>query len=320
MRVKELIKPHFPLIFFYCQRRRIIKEINRCLAIPPDKYSDDLKDIYLKKINRPLSLERPRAYTEKIQWSKLYNQNPIRSYLSDKYLVRNYVTEKIGSNYLIPLYGVWKKFDDIDFERLPNTFVLKTNNGSGTNIVIWDKRKINYRLVKSKLDFWTSIPFGYVNAYELHYNSIEPLIIAEKYLVDPIYKSLPDYKILCFNGKAHAVWVDMNRETDHRRNVYNLDWKLLPWTQKLPNYNGKINKPKNFEKMIYIAETLSKGISHVRVDLYNINGCIFFGEMTFTNGSGLDAIYPDAFDFELGDLWDISKDRFPIKIPMEKND
>ena len=244
-----------------------------------------------------------------MQWEKIYDKNPIKTTLTDKYAVREWVEGKIGKDYLIPLIGVWDSFDNIDFDLLPKQFVLKTNHGTGTNLIVKDKYKINMRRAKRMFDDWMKTDYAFTNSLQLHYRDIKRKIIAEKYLETNLGE-LQDYKFLCFDGKPCFCWVDLGRYSKHTRTVFDMNWKLQPWTQAsygIANYD--IPMPKNFDMMIDIANILSKGFSHVRVDLYNIDGKIYFGEMTFTNGSGLDPIIPKEYDKVLGDYWKLPKNK-----------
>lgn len=277
------------------------KHIPRCLQL---KY---LELLYYKKIGRKLDWNNLKAYTEKMQWAKLHDATPIKTKLSDKYLVREWVAERIGEEYLIPLIGVWDSFNDIDFNTLPNQFVLKTNHGSGTVFVVKDKNTFDKKLCKKLFDDWMHTDYSYVFGLEMQYTNIERKIIAEQYM-DSKDNELQDYKFLCFDGKPHFCWVDFDRFTNHTRNVYNLNWELQPWNQYTYGNSAKtIDKPDNFDKMVEIASNLCQGFAHVRVDLYNLNGKIYFGEMTFTNGSGYECIVPDEYDFKLGEMWNISQ-------------
>lgn len=260
------------------------------------------KDYYKytgEKLNNP-----PKTYTEKIQYVKVYDITKEKSDLSDKYLARKWVKDKIGEEFLIPLLGVWDSFDEIDFTQLPNQFVLKTNNASGTNIIVKDKSLIDMRKMRKKMSFWMEQNFAFAGkGFELQYNYITPKIIAEKYIEDS-NGELNDFKFLCFNGKPFYCWVDVGRTTDHRRNVYSMDWELQEWNQfSYSNTDYSLGKPKNFDQMVELATILSTGFSHVRVDLYNVDGTIYFGEMTFTNGKGYELIYPHNANEMLGELW-----------------
>ena len=266
-----------------------------------------LKKDYKKFTDNNLSFP-PKTYTEKIQWSKIYDSTSLKGKLSDKYAVRNWVKEKIGEEYLIPLIGVWESFDDIDFESLPSSFVLKTNHGSGTNLLVKDKNQLNLNVTKRLFDFWMKQNFAYFGCgYEMHYKYIKPKIIAEEYLKD-LNEELSDYKFLCFNGQPYYCWVDVNRNSNHKRNVYDLEWNLQPWNQfNYGNTETDIPCPENFGNMIKLAQCLSEGFEHVRVDLYNVKGRIYFGEMTFTNGKGYEPIIPKEYDLMIGNLWTIQE-------------
>ena len=307
MKIKKYLKDTFPELFhyyLYFLERKKIKDIEKLKAIPESQYPKLLAKIYKNFIGLELDWDNLSTYTEKMQWAKLYDKNPLKTTLTDKYLVRKWVEEKIGEEYLIPLIGVWDKFDDIDFSTLPDQFVLKTNHGSGTNLIVKNKAELNQKRAKQRFDNWMQIDYAFRGYFEMHYSNIKPKIIAEQYIETP-EGDLPDYKFLCFNGKAYYCWVDKGRFRDHTRNVYDLEWNLQPWSQAHPISDMPIEKPQNFEKMIELVESLADQFSHVRVDFYNIEGKLYFGEMTFTNASGLEVIYPHEYDRHLGELWNI---------------
>lgn len=302
----DSMKKSFPGLYeFYLHlvRRKRIREIEKLKKIPEAQYRDMLGTIYEERFGRKLDWDNLQTYTEKMQWEKLYDKNPIKADLSDKYVVREWVENKIGNEYLIPLLGVWDRFDDIDFSTLPDKFVLKTNHGSATNIIVKDKNALDKKRARSMFTDWLDTDYAYICGFELHYSDIKPKIIAEAYLETDLGE-LQDYKFLCFDGKPYFCWVDIGRYSKHTRNVYDLEWNLQPWNQMTYGvYDKEIEKPKNFEKMVEIAQVLCEGFPHVRVDLYNVNGKIYFGEMTFTNGSGFEPIVPESYDKMLGDLW-----------------
>lgn len=305
----NILKKKLPYMYNYylhLKRRRKIRYIEKIKKEPLEKQQKILENLYKKKIGHELDWKNLTTYTEKMQWEKMFNKNYMKSKLSDKYEVREWVSSKIGKQYLIPLLGCWENFDDIDFSKLPNQFVLKTNHGSGTNFIVKDKSNMNIKMIRKLFTDWLETDYGYNTGFELHYSDIKPKIIAEKYMESKIGQ-LQDYKFLCFHGKPYYCWVDMDRYANHTRNVYDLDWNLQPWNQSSYGvYHEPIERPKNFEKMIELANILCEGFSHVRVDFYNIDGTIYFGEMTFTNGSGLDSIIPSEYDKMLGDLWNIN--------------
>lgn len=258
-----------------------------------------LKIQYKLKTNRNLNLKNPQRYTEKIQKYKMCYRNEIITTCVDKYKVREYIKKQGMENILNKLYGVYEKANDINFEKLPQKFILKTTNGSETNIICKNKKKLNIKKTKEKLDFFLNRET--INAgREWAYNNVKPLIICEKLLEPKNNKDLMDYKFICFNGKVACIIVDCNRFSNHKRNFYDLSWNLIKVSSDCENANEIIKKPKNFKKMIKIAETLSREFPHVRVDLYNVDGKIIFGELTFYPWSGYVKFTPDIFDFELG--------------------
>ncbi len=304
----DKLKKRLPGIYdFYqhSQRMKLLKKTKNIENIPEDKYADLIENEYLKALGHSLNWDNLQTYTEKMQWEKIYDKNPMKTVLADKYRVREWVEIKIGNDYLIPLIGVWDSFDDIDFNSLPDQFVLKTNHGTGTNLIVKDKEKLNIKRTKRMFDDWMETDYAFTNSLQLHYREIPRKIIAEEYLETDLGE-LQDYKFLCFDGKPYFCWVDLGRFSKHTRTVFNMNWELQPWTQAtygIASYD--IPKPKNFDSMVEIATILSKGFSHVRVDLYNVDGKIYFGEMTFTNGSGLDPIVPEEYDKVLGDYWEL---------------
>ena len=271
-------------------------------------------EIYYKNTGEVLDWNNLKTYTEKMQWAKFFDKDPRKTQLADKYAVRKWVADKVGEEYLIPLLGVWDNANDIDFSKLPDAFVLKTNCATGDVVIVKDKYKLEkYEIVqiKCKLNYYLHYDCG-CNSFESHYSSIPPKVICEHLLEFP-GTDVPDYKFLCFNGKVYYCWVDTGRYHDHKRNVYDLEWNLQPWNQKAyGNSKEPIEKPKNFNKMIQIATELCQGFSHVRVDLYNIDGKIYFGEMTFTNGSGFEKITPHEANLMLGELWGLDTTNIPL--------
>lgn len=263
------------------------------------------KKEYKKRTGEELNLKNPQKYSEKMQYSKLHLNTPMKTKLSDKYAVRDWVSEKIGEGFLIPLLGVWDSFSEIDFDSLPNKFVLKTNHSSGWNLVVEDKNHINFEKAKKDFDKWINRDFAYSGDIQLHYKDIEPKIIAEEFIEDS-NGQLNDYRLLCFDGEVHFCWVGIDGKNRRYGNVYDLEWNLQPWTfDGLPNTPYEIKQPDNFKEMIDIAKKLSKEFSHVRVDLYNIDGKIYFGEMTFTSGGGYRLIHPEQYNYMLGNLWSL---------------
>lgn len=261
-----------------------------------------LEKAYYNNLGVPLNLDNPKRYTEKIQWTKLYGITPEMSLLTDKYRVREWVSNKIGGEYLIPLINSVKSYKEIDFESLPQQFVIKSNNSSGWNIIVRDKSQIDMNDVKKKIKKWSKTNYAFYSTLEMQYASIKPVFLIEEFINDS-KRELNDYKFLCFDGKPYYCWVDTGRFKHHRRTVYDLNWVRQPWSQVYNPSEVKIDKPQNFDQMVQIATELCQGFHHVRVDLYNVDGKIYFGEMTFTNSNGFAKIVPDEYDEILGSLW-----------------
>ena len=260
---------------------------------------------YYRRTGDYLNLDHPISFNEKIQWSKLFQSTDLKTKLADKYEVREWVKEKIGADYLVPIYGVWDKFEEIDFDDLPKQFVLKTNHGSGMNLIVTDKDKLNLDVAKDKFTQWLNRHYGLSASQELHYLKIKPKIIAEEFIAE--MGDLPDYKFFCLDGKVEFVWVDTARFTDHRRDFFDLNWNHLNVTSEYKNADQIPQKPKHFEEMLKLAETLSQGMDQVRVDLYETRDKVYFGEMTFTSGNGADHYDPISFNVNYGKKWKLPK-------------
>ena len=285
--------------------REKLKRIQANVHLTREQWIERIKKQYKDRIGHALDLDNPKRFTEKIQWRKLNDNNPLYSTLADKYAVREWVKEKIGEEYLIPLLGVWDRAEEIDFDKLPDSFVLKTNNASSSNIIVRDKKKINKQLIIEQMNFWLDYPFWAVLG-EFHYKDIPPKIIAEKFMQCEETDDIPDYKFFCFHGKPYCCQVDLNRYHGHKRIVYDLDWNPQNWiikNRKADMYSGSLEKPSQFDKMVSLAEKLCEGLSFVRVDLYLIQNNIYFGEMTFTPAAGQAPIIPDEYDYILGEQW-----------------
>lgn len=277
-------------------------------------YEKELCKWYMRATGKTLDLTNPQTYNEKIQWLKLYDSTPLKTRLADKYLVRDYVKEKIGEEYLIPLLGVWDSFDEIDFDTLPNSFVLKANHGSGWNIIVKDKTDFDKADAKRKFDAWMNTNFAFVSGFELHYYNIEPKIIAEQYLEngnDDLY----DYKVFCFDGKVESVMFLSERKIGLKMAFYDKEWNKLPFVYSYPRNEAEVHRPENLEHILELAEKLSQGFAHVRVDFYVLNdGSTKFGEMTFTSASGVCEWNPPEQDRIYGELIKLpEKSPFPIK-------
>ena len=265
-----------------------------------------VKAVYKMHTGKELNIHPPRTYNEKIQWMKIYDNDERKTLLSDKFAVRAWVEEKIGKEYLIPVLGHWESVEDIDFDSLPNQFVLKINNSSGENIIVTDKSKLNIKQTKRMLKRWMKLNFAYVS-FEMQYAKIKPVIVAEKYMITDGMDDLPDYKFFCFDGKIFCSYTMTGYVFDHTKgnlSFFDRDYKLLPY-ERMDHRKVDLQppKPENYDKMVELAEILAEGFSHVRVDFYNINGKIYFGEMTFSTSSGYTEYNPEEFDMILGEQW-----------------
>lgn len=251
----------------------------------------EIAELYKKKIGYSLDIDTPTAFTEKIQWLKIYDCTAVKTRLSDKLLVREWIKEKTPELRHIPLIEVWKRPEEIDFDALPESFCLKMNHGSGMNYVVKDKSTEDAQAVKRLFASWFCYPF-HITSLELHYRDIPRRILAEKYM-EEVNGGLYDYKIHCFNGKPTFIQCIGDRNLkDHSGYQMNFDtnWSKMDWTfEDYPVFPYMVPKPECLSEMLSIAKRLSERFSYVRVDLYEISGEVYFGEMTFTPASG---IYP----------------------------
>lgn len=234
-------------------------------------------------------LNNPRSFNEKIQWIKLHDVTPLMTKLADKYLVRDWIEEKIGAQYLIPLLGVWDRFDDIIFDELPDRFVLKCNHGSGMNLVVKDKKTFDRAEAKTMFDQWILTNYAFQNGFELQYKDIPRKIIAEEY-IEQMDEDLLDYKIHCFGGKPKIIHVIGDRNLARhtaKEAFFDLDWNPVNWMyHTYDSYDVLPEKPNNLNELLRICRILSEEFRYVRVDLYDISGKILFGELTFTPAGG----------------------------------
>ena len=262
------------------------RDYQHYMSLPKEQYEEELKLWYQRVTGQVLDLDQPQTFNEKIQWLKLYDSTPLKTRLADKYLVRDWVKEKIGEEHLIPLLGVWDSFDKIDFDKLPNQFVLKANHASGWNIIVKDKKTFDKVVARKKFSEWMNKRFAFAWGLELHYMNIPPKIIAEQYMAD-LDGDIFDYRFFCFNGTPRYVWVDIGSGTKHhKRNIYDINWNLQAYQVNYPPILPEPEKPETFEEMVALASTLCRDFAFVRVDFYSIKDKVYFGEMTFTPQSG----------------------------------
>lgn len=265
-----------------------------------------IKIQYRIKLGRKLNLKTPERFTEKLQWYKINYKDDLLTIGADKYRVRDYVKSKGLESILNKLYGVYEKPEEITLNDLPEKFVMKTNNGSGTNYLCEDKKKFDIDRIKKELSIWIERDV-FAAGREWSYKNIQPKIIVEELLEDNQnnFDGISDYKFLCFNGEPKYIIFDVDRFSDHKRNIYDLDWNLLDISSDKNNIQREISKPKGLDKLIEIAKILSEDFPFVRVDLYYVNNQVYFGELTFYPWTGYVQFNPDEFDFELGNYFNL---------------
>lgn len=289
-------------------RRAFAGLLYRTAQIWPDKLY--LQLLFFFETGKRLDLNKPKSFNEKLQWLKLYNRRPEYTMMVDKYAVKQYVADRIGEEYIIPTLGVWNRVEDIDWDVLPNQFVLKTTHGGGGGGVTVCRDKTTFKRLDACKKLQASMDGNiYVSQREWPYKNVEKRIIAEQFMVDESGAELKDYKFFCFNGQVECFKVDFDRFISHKANYYDRNAKLLPfWEVVCPANHSKVfDKPKNFDKMLELAEVLAKDIPFVRIDFYNINGKIFFGEITFFPAAGMGKFEPEEWDEKLGNM---------IKLPI----
>lgn len=270
-----------------------------------DRMSDEqyLKMRFKHKFGKELNLDNPQTYNEKLQWLKLHDRKPIYTTMVDKYEVKQYVADIIGEEYIIPTLGVWDRFEDIDFSKLPDQFVLKCTHDSGGLVICKDKSKFDVAAAKEKINKSLRTNY-YLHGREWPYKNVKPRIIAEQYMEDCGTQELRDYKIFTFDGVARALFIASERQTSSQEtkfDFYDMDFRHLPFTNGHPNADALPAKPETFETMRMLAEKLSENIPHLRVDFYEVNGKAYFGELTFSHWSGMMPFNPPEWDKRFGE-------------------
>lgn len=304
---------------------KVIDKIKKCFKEPKrimiflvdngffNKMSDEkyLKFNFKLRLNRTLNLENPKSFNEKIQWLKLYDRKEQYTTMVDKFEAKEYVKKIIGEEYIIPNLGVWDTFEEIDFEKLPNQFVLKCTHDSGGLVICRDKNMLNLKVAKKKINKALKNKFFY-NFREWPYKNVKPRIIAEKYMDPKSEKGLVDYKFFCFNGVPKLIYVSEGLENHSTASIdfLDMDYKRVEFKRNdFKVFDVLPPKPKNFEKMIEISKILSKDTTFLRVDLYEIEEKIYFSELTFSPCGGFVPFEPEEWDFKLGE-W--------LKLPRNK--
>lgn len=261
-----------------------------------------LKRMYRIHMGRELNLENPKVYTEKLQWLKLHDHRPVYTTMVDKYAVKQYVAEKIGPEYVIPVLGVWDRVEDIDFDALPDRFVLKTTHDSGGIVVCKDKSTLDVSAAKRKLNYFLKRNY-FDNNREWPYKNVPHRIIAEAYMEDSKYQELRDYKFFTFGGVPRVLYIAQGRGRGEPTvaDFFDMEFNHLPFTIDHDMAAVPPEKPVCFEEMKRLAAILSQGTPQLRVDFYEVDGRVYFGEMTFFHCSGMDGFHPEEWDRTFGD-------------------
>ena len=276
------------------------------------KYVPDslyLRRQYKKIMGKPLNLNNPHTFNEKLQWLKIHDRNPLYTTMVDKYAVKKYVADMIGEEYIIPTLGVWDKFDDINFDELPYQFVLKCTHDSGGLVICKDKSKLDMEKAKEKIEKSLKTNY-YLLGREWPYKNVQRRIIAEKYMVDYSGNDLSDYKVHCFNGVPKVILVCSERFSDAglHEDFYDVNWKRLDVKRPdHPSSDIEQPEPKELQKMLLLSEQLSRKYPFMRTDFYEVNGRLYFGEITFYPASGFDRFEPEEWDYKFGEWLSLPK-------------
>lgn len=268
-------------------------------------YMDDeafIRKVYQARMGKVLNLDNPRTFNEKLQWLKIHNRKPEYTIMVDKYEVKKYVSNIIGEEHIIPTLGVWDRFDDIDFDLLPKQFVLKCTHDSGGLLICRDKDKFDFKTAKKKMNHFMKHDYFLQNR-EWPYKNVKHRIIAEKYMENTISGQLCDYKFFCFDGKVKCMKVDFDRFIEHHANYFDENGNLLYFGETIcpPIYERKIVFPDNIDKMKKFAEKLTVGQPFLRADFYDVDGEVYFGELTFYPASGMGSFTSEEWDYQLGE-------------------
>lgn len=291
-KIKQIIKKP-SLVYLYLSYLGYFKNV-------PDEIH--LKRLFKIMIGKPLNLNSPQTFNEKLQWLKINNRKNEYTNMVDKYEMKKIVSNLIGDSYVIPTIGVYERFDDIDFSILPKQFVIKCTHDSGGLVIVRDKSKLDINKARKKINKCLKKNYYYFSR-EWPYKNIKPRIIVEKYMEDDKNESMRDYKFFCFNGEPKIMYISEGLENHKtaRMSFYDMDFKLTSCKRReYKQLEYKPDKPRNFKKMIDFSKLLSKNIPHSRVDWYEINGQLYFGEFTFFTCSGFISFEDSKWDYKLG--------------------
>lgn len=303
-KIKSFLKQFYWIRFFYLYLRQLYLKTFYSSTKAKEKY---IKKQFKKHLGYEIDFNKePETFNQKIQFRKLYDDNPLYSICADKYRVREYVKEKIGEEYLIPLYLVTDKLTEEQWDKLPNSFVAKANHNSGPVQIVKDKTKANKKEIIRELNNQLKLDYG-ILSMEKYYSNISRKIIVEKYLKD----NIEDYKFNCFNSKK--IILERVTKASELSNMYNpYTWEKLNFTTGNIIDKKVYEKPKNFEKMLEIVKELSQDFEYVRVDLYNVDGKIYVGELTFCESSGFGKFTNEEWDYIFGSYWNLELEKGKI--------
>lgn len=297
------------------QLERIVKEVPFIYNLARlgiqyfNKYCVDdmryIKRTFKRRIGTELNLENPQTFNDKLQWLKFNWYDERAVHYTDKYLVREHIKNTVGGDILNELYGVYDSVDEIDIDQLPESFVLKTNHGCGWNIICKDKNSINWKKELKIMNTWMKLDY-YWSGREWMYKGIQPKIICEKYFTEEDGTPPIDYKIFCYNGEPRFTYVCLDRDKGLKVDYYDIEWVKQPIAKHNPMSVRLLPKPHNYERMLEICRILAEPFPFLRVDLYEIDKKIVFGEMTFSPGNGMEEFIPEKYDRIIGDLLDLS--------------
>lgn len=282
--------------------RRLIKKIVSLLG---DKFYNYFGYCYLHwkcglRCNG-VEWHQPERFNHKIIWMKMNYRHPDANMYVDKIRAKEHVSRIIGSDHVAKIFRIWADPKDISFDEMPNSFVLKCNHGSGMNLIVHDKSKIDVDSIRATINEWLSIDY-YSIGREYQYKGISPAVFAEELLEHDGGGDMVDYKFFCFHGAPYLVQVDFDRYSGHKRNFYDLDWRRMPFRMLYPEYPFEHERPASFSEMVEMSSRLASGFPFVRVDWYECSGKPYFGELTFHPEGGFGPIIPDEWDIRMGRL------------------
>lgn len=283
--------------------RKTKKAFHDCFwyYLMPDSIS--IRHVFKKRLGYKCDLKHPNTFNEKIQWLKFHDRKELYHDLVDKYKVKHIIGDLIGNEYIIPTLGVWKKYDEIDFDALPNRFVLKCTHDSASVVLCKDKTKFDHYSAREKLTEALRTDYYHYIGKQWAYKGVERRIIAEEYLDEGCDAGLTDYKFMVFGGKCRCIFVCAGRQSKLKLDAYDMDWQLMPFKRNYhSNMKERVPQPKCYDTMLMLAERIAGFVDNpfVRVDFYEVDGKVYFGEVTFYPEGGLGTFHPKEWDAILG--------------------